>query len=216
LTPLDLDTWPRREHFEHYYRRSRCTFAVTVDVDVTALVRALHGSGRKTYLAQVWALATIVNRHPELRMAVGDDGAPGVWDVVHPMFTVLNPERETFAAVWAPYDPDFGAFHDAAAPVLAEHRHATRFFPQDDAPPNTFDVSSLPWTSFTGFTLHIERGWEHLLPIFTVGRHHERDGRTLMPLAVQVHHAAADGLHIAQAVAGLEKLVAEPGWLGST
>jgi chloramphenicol O-acetyltransferase type A len=214
IAPLDLATWPRREHFEHYFHRNRCTYAVTVEVDVTELVRRLRATNRKTYLAQVWALATIVNRHDELRMAIDADGAPGVWDVAHPMFTVLNPERETFAVVWAPYDADFAAFHDVAAPLLAEHRHATRMFPQGDVPPNTFDVSSLPWTSFTGFTLQIEEGWRHLLPIFTLGRFHARDGRTLMPLAVQIHHAAADGLHVARAVEELEQLLAEPSWLG--
>ncbi len=213
LRPLDLDTWPRREAFEHYFRRNRCTFAATTDVDVTALVRALRGSGRKTYVAQVWAIATVVNRHAALRMSVDDDGAPGVWDRLDPMFTVLNPARETFSVVRARYDADFGAFHEVAAALLAEHRHATTMFPQGAPPDHTFDVSSLPWTSFTGFTLHIEHGWEHLRPIWTIGRFREADGRTLMPLALQIHHAAADGLHAARALADLEALCAEPDWL---
>lgn len=213
-TLIDLATWPRRQHFEHYLQASPCTYAMTVELDATAFVEALRASSRKTYVAQVWALATVVNRHDEFRTVLTGDGAPAVWPTVHPAFTVLNAERETFACVWAPYDPDFGAFHDVAAPLLAEHASATEFFPQGAPPPNSFDVSSLPWTSFTGFTLHIRDGWRHLAPIFTLGRYVERDGRVLLPLAVQVHHAVADGFHTSRLVNELQALLADPAWVG--
>ncbi|MGV9657900.1 type A chloramphenicol O-acetyltransferase [Streptomyces koyangensis] len=212
-TPIDLDTWPRRQHFDHYRRRVPCTYAMTVEVDVTTFAAALRRSPRKSYLAQVWALATVVNRHEEFRMCLTDSGDPAVWPVVHPDFTVFNPERETFACVWAPYDPDFGTFHDTAAPLLAEHSRATDFFPQGDPPPNTFDVSSLPWASFTGFTLDIRDGWDHLAPIFTLGRYTEREARLLLPLSVQIHHAAADGFHTARLTDELQTLLADPAWL---
>ncbi|MEU6110285.1 type A chloramphenicol O-acetyltransferase [Streptomyces albidoflavus] len=211
--PIDLGTWPRRQHFDHYRRRVPCTYAMTVEVDVTAFAAALRRSPRKSYLAQVWALATVVNRHEEFRMCLTDSGDPAVWPVVHPAFTVFNPERETFACVWAPYDPDFGTFHDTAAPLLAEHSRATDFFPQGDPPPNTFDVSSLPWASFTGFTLTIRDGWDHLAPIFTLGRYTEREARLLLPLSVQTHHAAADGFHTARLTNDLQTLLADPTWL---
>lgn len=212
-TPIDLDTWPRRQHFDHYRRRVPCTYAMTVEVDVTAFAAALRRSPRKSSLAQVWALATVVNRHEEFRMCLTDSGDPAVWPVVHPAFTVFNPQRETFACVWAPYDPDFGTFHDAAAPLLAEHSRATDFFPQGNPPPNTFDVSSLPWASFTGFTLDIRDGWDHLAPIFTLGRYTEREARLLLPLSVQIHHAAADGFHTARLTNDLQTLLADPTWL---
>ncbi|KLJ02242.1 type A chloramphenicol O-acetyltransferase [Streptomyces albidoflavus] len=212
-TPIDLDTWPRRQHFDHYRRRVPCTYAMTVEVDVTAFAAALRRSPRKSYLAQVWALTTVVNRHEAFRMCLTASGDPAVWPVVHPAFTVFNPQRETFACVWAPYDPDFGTFHDAAAPLLAEHSRATDFFPQGNPPPNTFDVSSLPWASFTGFTLGIRDSWDHLAPIFTLGRYTEREARLLLPLSVQIHHAAADGFHTARLTNDLQTLLADPTWL---
>ncbi|MFC5663912.1 CatA-like O-acetyltransferase [Kitasatospora misakiensis] len=213
-TPIDLDAWPRRAHFEFYRRRVPCTYSITTELDVTLLAEALRGSRRKTYLAQIWALSTVVNRHEEFRMCLTASGAPAVRPVVHPAFTVFNPERETFACVWAPHDPDFGAFHEVAAPLLAEHARATELFPQGEPPADTFDVSSLPWASFTGFNLNIGGGWDHLAPIFTLGRYTEREGRVLLPLAVQVHHAAADGFHTARLVNEVQALVADPSWLG--
>lgn len=212
-TPVDLGTWPRRQHFEHYRRAVPCTYSMTVELDVTAFASALRRSRRKTYVAQIWALATVVNRHDEFRMCLTESGEPAVWPVTHPAFTVFNPERETFACVWAPYDPDFGAFHDTAAALLAEHARATEFFPQGAPPADSFDVSSLPWASFTGFHLDIRDGWDHLAPIFTIGRYTERDGRVFLPLALQMHHAVADGFHAARLVQELQALVSDPAWL---
>lgn len=211
--PIDIETWPRREHFEHFWQAVPCTYSVTVELDATAFADALARSARKTYLAQVWALATVVNRHDEFRMCLTAAGAPAVWDVVHPAITVFNPDRETFACVWARYDDSFDAFHHAGAILLAEHRHATTFFPRGALPPNTFDVSSVPWSSFTGFNLNIDGGHTHLAPILTLGRYVRRDGRLMLPLAIQVHHAAADGYHVSRLVREVQELLANPRWL---
>ena len=34
------------------------------------------------------------------------------------------------------------------------------------------------------------------LPIFTMGKYFERDGRRMLPLSIQVHHAVCDGYHV--------------------
>lgn len=212
--PIDLELWTRRETFEHYREDVPCTYAVTVEVDVTQLLAALRRTGRKTYLAQIWAIANAINHRREFRMALTKSGAPATWPIVHPAFTVFNASRETFASVWSQYDTDFTIFHERSAKVLADAASAVSMFPQGELPPNVFDVSSVPWMSFTGFSLQIDEGTRHLLPIFTIGRHVDRDGRTFMPLAVQVHHAAADGFHTARLVDDIQALMAAPGWVG--
>src|SRR6478736_1230951 len=211
---IDLDTWPRRQHFDYYREAAPCTYAMTVELDASAFVAALQASARKTYIAQIWTIATVVNRHDEFRMCLNEAGEPAVWPATDPAFTVFNAERETFSCVWAPFHADFGEFHDHAAAVLAEHRGAKEFFPQGPLPANSFDVSSLPWASFTGFTLNIDGGSNHLAPIFTLGRYIEQEGRTMLPLAVQIHHAAADGFHTTRLVNEVQELLSDPGWVG--
>ena len=61
-------------------------------------------------------------------------------------------------------------------------------------PENSFTVSMLPWASFEGFNLNTA-GFSYLIPIFTLGKLTEEGDRTLMPIAVQVHHAVCDGHH---------------------
>ncbi|UNK69292.1 type A chloramphenicol O-acetyltransferase [Microbacterium sp. H1-D42] len=213
--PIDLSTWPRRQHFEHFFRDAPCSYSITVELDVTEFVEAVRSAGRRTYIAQIWALASVVNSHDEFRMTLTEAGAPAIWPHVHPSFTVFNEAQETFSSLWTPFDPDFATFHDSAAQVIAEHTGTTEFFPQGAPPRNSFDVSSLPWTSFTGFNLNIDGGGKHLAPIFTFGRYTESDGRVLLPLAVQIHHAAADGFHTARLVSELSELLRDGSWLGA-
>lgn len=71
-------------------------------------------------------------------------------------------------------------------------------FPKKDIPPNVFDVSSLPWLNFTGFNLNLYTKGTHLLPIFTIGKYITQGEKTILPFAIQVHHAVCDGYHVAK------------------
>ena len=50
----------------------------------------------------------------------------------------------------------------------------------------------------------MQNGYDFLLPIFTMGKFYESDGKTLLPLAVQVHHAVCDGFHLCSFVNSLQ------------
>lgn len=63
----------------------------------------------------------------------------------------------------------------------------------------------LPWESFEGFNLNLQKGWGFLLPTFTFGKYTEHEGRITLPLAIQVHHAACDGFHACRFIAELRQ-----------
>lgn len=65
---IDLETWPRREHFQHYLERVPCGYSMTVDLDLTRLLPRLKERGLRLYPTLIWALSQVVNRHPEFRM----------------------------------------------------------------------------------------------------------------------------------------------------
>ncbi len=211
--PIDVASWARRSYFEHYLNQQPCTYALTVEFDVSRLNRCLTETGAKTYAAHIWALSTVINRHDEFRIALTDQGHPAVWSELHPAFTIFNPSSETFSSVWTPYVPDFHCFQQGMIETSRRYQHATTLFPQSDMPPNTFDVSSVPWASFTSFTLQIEGGHRHLLPIITIGKHLERDGCSALPIAIQLHHATADGFHASRLVNEVQALFNDPSWI---
>lgn len=188
---IDLGTWPRREHYEAYMHRTPCTWSMTVRLDVTGLVE----SGAKLYPALLYACGKVSNRHEEFRMSLDAEGRPGVWDVLHTSYTVFHRDTETFSCLWTPYIEAPAEYYAAYQRDVARWGRVEGFEPQPDMPQNIYYASMLPWESFEGFNLNLQKGWDFLLPTFTFGKYTESGGRFTLPLALQVHHAACDGWH---------------------
>ena len=204
-TKIDRRAWKREEFFRHYHEDAPCFYSMTVSLDVTRL----RAAGLRLYPAMLHALSTIVNRHEEFRTAIVG-GAVGVYDVLFPCYTVFHPETETFSNLWTAYRPDYAGFLAAYEEDLRLYGHLEGFAPKPGTPENIFTVSMLPWASFEGFPLELPRGNDDLLPIFTLGRMHARGGRTLLPLALQVHHAVCDGFHACRLVHEAQQLLDAP------
>ena len=65
----------------------------------------------------------------------------------------------------------------------------------------------VPWVAFTNFNINVFDDGKFLLPVFTMGKFFERDGKRLLPLAIQVHHAVCDGYHIGVFVEKLQNYI---------
>lgn len=203
FTPIEKSSWPRREYFDHYLTRNPCTYSAVFKLDITRL----RQSGKKLYPSMVFYLSTAVNRHEEFRMALDENGTPGYYDVVHPCCTVFHKETQTFSNLWTAYIPDYGEFCRSWERDMAAYGDCHGLMARSDTPANTFPVSMLPWAGFESFNLNLQNAYEYLAPIFTMGRYSEENGRFLLPLAVQVHHAVCDGFHLCRLVREVQELL---------
>ena len=206
FTRIDRETWPRRAYFDHYFTQVPCTYSAVFQLDITQLRR----SGRKLYPAMLYALSAVVNRHQEFRMACRENGEVGFYDLIHPCYTIFHKDTEIFSNLWTAYTPDWEEFRTAYERDLALYGDRQELMSRTDTPENTFPVSMVPWASFEGFNLNLENGYDYLPPIFTMGRFHEENGRILLPLAVQLHHAVCDGFHLCRLVNEVQELL--DGW----
>lgn len=200
FTPIDREHWARREYFDHYFSQVPCTYSVVFKLDITKL----RQQGRKLYPTMLYQIAGEVNRWEQFRTALNCRGQLGVYDQMHPCYTIFHKESETFSNLWTEYTPDYEAFCQAYQRDMAEYGDNLGMEAKPGTPENTFPVSMLPWASFEGFNLNLQKGYDYLLPIFTMGRYYEENGKTLLPLAVQVHHAVCDGFHLCRFVSGLQ------------
>ena len=194
---IDYDTWPRRPYFEHYHRDVPCWYSMTADVDITALLLRLRESGLRFYPAIIYGIARMVNADPALRTAMDETGTIGIYDQVDPTYTVFHKDDETFSVLWTAYRPDLAGFCRDWEAERARYGDIHAF---EARPPEVgqglFNISAVPWVSFRALHLELPEANDYLLPIFTLGRYREENGRTLLPLAVQVHHGVADGFHV--------------------
>lgn len=130
---------------------------------------------------------------------------------MNPGYTIFNEERKNFSAVWTEFSPDYREFLERYTADVERYRTSAAFAPKPGKPQNCFDVSMLPWAAFTAFNINVYNAGSYLLPIFTMGRKQEREGRILLPLALQVHHAVCDGYHAARFVDRLQQSINEFG-----
>lgn len=200
---IDRTAWPRNEVFEHYFSKIPCTYSLTTKLDITN-VRAKK---LRLYPTMLHAITTVVNRHEEFRTAFNEAGELGVFSDMHPCYTVFHKESETFSNLWTEYTPDLKEFFRRYEADLAAYGDDPTFFAKPNLPKNSFTVSMLPWTTFDGFNLNLPKGSAYTLPIFTLGKFFLEGERTLLPVALQVHHAVCDGFHTCRFLNELQTLL---------
>lgn len=200
---IQLDGWARREHFEHYRSQVPCTYSMTTKLDITALVEAKV----RLYPAMLYLLTRAVNRFPEFRMDFDSEGKLGVYGEMHPCYTIFHRDSETFTNLWTEHTEDYQVFCRAYERDLEQFSGNKSMMAKPGVPANTFPVSMIPWESFDGFNLNLEKGYSYLLLILTMGRYAENNGRYLLPLSIQVNHAVCDGFHVCRFVSALREMI---------
>lgn len=203
FTEICLENWERKEYFQHYFTQVPCTCSAVFKLDITALRRRRE----PLYPAMLYGISTIVNRHREFRMACTESGQVGYYDLMHPCYTIFHQDTQTFSNLWTTYTPDYQSFLSAYRADQQQYGHQHGMEAKPHTPDNTFPVSMVPWASFDGFNLNLQKGYDYLLPIFTMGRFYEDNGKILLPLAIQVHHAVCDGFHLCRFVNQLQELL---------
>lgn len=200
---IQLDSWARREHFEHYHSQVPCTYSMTTKLDITPLVEAKA----RLYPAMLYLITRAVNRFPQFRMDFDSEGKLGVYGEMHPCYTIFHRDSETFSNLWTEYTEDYSAFCRAYERDLEQFGSNKSMMAKPGVPANTFPVSMIPWESFDGFNLNLEKGYGYLLPIFTMGRYTRDNGRYLLPLSIQVNHAVCDGFHVCRFISALREMI---------
>lgn len=197
FTPIDMNTWPRREHFHYFAHMAPTGYSLTVEVDVTRLRAALKRRELKFYPAYLWLVTHSLNAQEAFRLAE-KEGVLGVYDTLTPLYAVFHRDDKTFSMQWTAFDEDFAAFYRGWVRDQERYGENHGFLARRDAlpPENAYTVSCMPWVSFRHFAVHSYDSKAYYFPSVEAGRFEEWDGRTILPLSITCHHAATDGWHV--------------------
>lgn len=196
-TKFNLDEWDRREHYLAFTNFATCAFSMTSEVDITGLIPWVKDKNYKFYPTMIYLVASVVNQFKEFQMDVRD-GELIVWNQRNPCYTIFHKDKETFSSLWSDYDSDLELFISNYERDYQAYKNDSRYFPKGNIPPNLFYISAIPWVTFSSFNLHFPTIDMLYAPTFTMGKYFERDGCVILPIAIQIHHAVADGFHVAR------------------
>ena len=208
FTPIDKETWPRREHFDYYRTFLPCGYSVTVRLDMTNFHAMTRAQGLKLYPSLIWCVSHTLLSHPACRMGVDGDGNPGCHDVLHPNYTVFHEDDHTFSDLWTEHDEDFAAFYRSFLSDVETYGSNHGIKAKPGQPANFYCISSAPWLDFTGYSAAVSGDrLPALFPVITCGKIVAENGRETMAFAWNIYHAAADGWHTAAFLKDLQDLL---------
>ncbi len=195
MRSINMQTWPRRKHFEVYNAFDYPHFSLCANVDITAFQPLVKQRKLSFSTAIVYVLAGVANAIPEFRHRIRA-GQVVEHELVHPSPTILT-DGGLFSFCTIPYAQDWPTFAAQAAEAIARAKESP-YLEDEPGQDNLLFMTGIPWVSFTSMTHPI-----HMHPVDSVPRiawaKFFAEGNSLkLPLSVQVHHALMDGIHVGQ------------------
>jgi chloramphenicol O-acetyltransferase type A len=205
---LDVENWARRDLFKFFLGYDNPYFNVCTRLDVTNLLTFLRSRpGVSVSLAYHYFALRIANEIEPFRYRLRQ-GKVLVHDKIHGGTIVLLP-NESFNFAYFDYHEDFQGFINEAQHSVNEVQRGDTAFnadPSDDK----LHFTVLPWVSFTSFAHARNWGREDSVPKIAFGKFAKEDGRVLLPISVEVHHALMDGLHVGRFLSRFEEMLQNP------
>jgi chloramphenicol O-acetyltransferase type A len=191
---VDLKKWKRREHYLWFRGYEQPFFSVTVAVDVTRLWAWCHTDGAPSFfLTSLYLMLRAANDVEAFRLRLRPRG---VWRhervAVGPI--VMRPD-ETFGFARIEAERSLNRFVARGEAAIRRAQSQKTLGPVTAADDVVYH-SVLPWLSFTSFTNALPG--RDSVPRIVFGRCAPEGNGMRMPVAVEVHHALADGLDIAR------------------
>lgn len=206
ITPINLDTWPRKQHFAFFKEFSLPYFNVCVSLDMAALYNKCKTEPYSFFHSYVYLTLEACHDYTPMRQRI-IDSLPVQLPSVRGSVVELA-EDETFRFSYFEKQASMEDFSKHAI-AMGKTSKAKPFFSDafaaTEGQPDLIHISVLPWLNFTGFSHAVSEGHGLGIPKFVFGQYDVQTGK--MPLSIDVHHALMDGLHVARFVKILQEKI---------
>ena len=192
---IDMETYPRKSHFEYFSSLAYPYVGFTANVDVTNPIRFAKEKGGSTFHAILYVAMQAANSVPELRQRV-QDGKIVEFDFCNVGYTVAL-EDKTFCNCYTEGRMSIEEFFVDAKARQEEAKNHPGFVNPDEDEIGLIFTSCIPWLAFTQCIQPAPIPADYN-PRIVFGKYMKEDDRTLMPLHIQCNHALVDGYHLSE------------------
>lgn len=205
-TPLNIDNWPRKEHFEFFRKFEEPFFGATVEIDCSKAYQTAKELNASFFIYYLHKTLVAVNSIECFRYRISEDTI-FVYDQVNASATISR-EDGSFGFSLVKYDPDFQTFNKIALAEIERVRNTTGLFTRSFDDDNLIHFSAIPWINFTSLSHARSFAFADSCPKISFGKMmvHENEKRT-MTMSVHVHHGLMDGFHLGQFVDAFQELM---------
>ena len=195
---IDMNTWQRAESYTFFTTQNRCKINMTMQLDVTNLIKTIKQNKLRCYPVFTYITSKVINRHDEFKMNYDENGDLILYDVVHPRYPIFHDSDKRLSILWTNYSENFQTFYEQFISDVNQYGQKRSMAAKGKYPPNCFDMSCLPWSSFTSFDCPPTKDTVWLPPFVMVGKFYPKDDKILLTVSLSVHHCVCDGYHVSR------------------
>ena len=195
---IDIDNWERKENYIWFTTQNKCNLNMTTNVDISNLVKFIKEKKIRFYPVFGYIISNIVNQTKEFKMSVDKEGNLGYWDVVYPRYPIFHDEDKRISILWTEYNENFNVFYNNFINDINTYGNIRSMAAKGMYPQNCFDITSMPWVSFSSFSCPDNREYLWLAPFIAIGKFFEDRNKIMLPVSVGISHAVSDGYHVSK------------------
>lgn len=195
-----MNSWKRKNSFDFFLHFKNPNISITSEVDCTHAMAVAKEKGDSFFIYYIYAMLIAMNEIEEFRYRVDANEQVTFYDEIDITTPILLNEDGDCCIVRIPLIKNFEDFYAATKNIIEVAKGETESnFGKSDVdndPYNTIFLSATPDLYFTSLVGAQEHSYGNSYPLLNVGKAITREGKLVMPVAITISHAFADGLHV--------------------
>lgn len=206
MKKIDLNNYPRKDHFDFFRKFDEPLWGLTFDLDCTSAYQFCKKESVSFYAFYLYRTLQAANQTKEFKHRIIDDDIYEV-DSVSASATILRDDH-TFGFSLIRFDEDFSTFTENIRKETERVQKQKGLEMKNDI--DVIHISVIPWIRFTSLSHARSFHYKDSIPKISYGKCYENGDRLVMPVSLHVNHALVDGYHAGQFVQRLESLMNMP------
>ncbi len=205
---LDLENWPRKEHFQFFKQLEEPFFGITTTIDCTKGYEKAKQLETSFFVYYLHKTIVAVNRIESFRYRIIDNQIY-IFDSIDASATIMR-DDSSFGFSLIEYSPDFDVFSANTFEEIKRIKNTPGLFTREFTSENVIHFSSIPWVNFTSLSHARSYTFPDSCPKISFGKMMvDETGKRTISMSVHVHHGLMDGLHVGQFVDCFQELMNE-------
>lgn len=201
---MNLEEWPRAEHFKFFNSFDEPFFGVTVKINCTGAYKKVKESNTSFFLYYLYASIASANETEAFRYRISKDNEVFIYDQINPSATISR-SNGTFGFSYLKYYEDFEKFTSEALIEIERVKNGTGLNPSGKDDENVIHYSAIPWIDFQSLSHARAYSYKDSCPKISFGKLVKEGDEYFMSMSVHVHHALMDGIHVGEYVDRFQK-----------
>lgn len=205
-TLLDIENWPRKEHFLFFKQFDEPFFGLTVEIDCTKAYHRAKELETSFFVYYLHKTIVAVNTIESFRYRIIDDKIY-IYDTIDVSATIMR-DDQTFGFSLIEYSPEFEVFSVNAFQEIERIQNSKGLFTREFNDTNLIHFSAIPWVNFKSLSHARSYTFPDSCPKISFGKMMIADnGKRTMSMSIHAHHGLMDGFHVGQFVECFKELM---------